>query len=83
MSRDTFKAKGTPPNDTVKGIAFTQQERNFCIDALNEHLLHWRRKDMLTKDEIEDNREKLAEEVKVLEQLIDDFKGPSWENKDD
>ena len=69
MSRDTFKAKGTPPNDTVKGIAFTKQERGFCIDALNEHLLHWRRKDMLTKDEI-----------KVLEKLIGDFKGPSWED---
>ena len=55
--------------ETVKGIAFTQQERGFCIDALNKHLLYWRRKDMLTKDEI-----------KVLEQLIDDFKGPSWED---
>ena len=60
---------GVPLHDnSVKGIVFTEQERNFCIDALNEHLLHWRRKDML-KDS----------EIKVLEVLIDDFKGPRWE----
>ena len=57
-------------NNSVKGIVFTEQERNFCIDALN--LLHMRKKNMLKNSEIE-----------VLEVLIDDFKGPRWEESKD
>ena len=60
--------------DTVKGVRFTEEERKLCIKAL------------LSYRESRSNifsRPSTDYETKILDVLIDDFKGPSWGNKDE
>jgi hypothetical protein len=68
--------------DKVKDIGFTAEERKLCIKALMSYqeigfvYYHTFENGYLPFLPPSD------EEKKVIDLLIDDFKGPSWENKD-
>lgn len=56
-----------PDNVDVRGVGFTQQERYFCINALINYV-----------DTMVTSTRYTADEIKVVETLIDDFRGPTW-----
>jgi len=75
-------------SDNVKGIGFTQDERKICIKAL----MTYQKVDMglyLAVDNRLLGTDKTGlpflppsdDEKKMLDLLIDDFKGPSWDKR--
>ena len=67
--------------DTVKGIGFTAEERKLCIKALMTYrdiVGVGRIRTVSTSPFLPPSKD----EMKAIDLLVDDFKGPSWENKD-
>ena len=75
-------------SDNVKGVGFTQDERKICIMAL----MTYQKVDMglyLAVDNRLLGTDKTGlpflppsdDEKKMLDLLIDDFKGPSWDKR--
>jgi hypothetical protein len=66
--------------DTVKGIGFTAEERKLCIKALMTYQeIEWAKDETYQPPFLPPSKD----EMKAIDLLIGDFKGPSWENKDE